>query len=199
MKRIGEVIASSTTHCTAQVLREDGAGLAMPKAPPFGSFVRAHLEDLGLDVFGVVYHAETASVDATHRPMALNLSRQELREQQPQIFELLRTDFSLVITGYRDDGQLRHYLPPSPPQIHDFVYACTPEEVLALTERLDFLRTLITFPQAPAEELAASCVRGAYSARGNDRGFLLAAGRTLASLLRNDYDRLSAVMQRISP
>jgi hypothetical protein len=199
MKRIGEVIASATTFFTAQALRDPDAGLNMPKAPPFGSFVRAHLEDEGIDVFGVVYHAETTSFDATHRPMALNLSRQELREQQPQIFELLRTDFSLVITGFRDEGRIHHYLPPCPPQVHDFVYACTVTEVAAITDSMDFLRTLITFSQAPSEELAASVIRTAYRLRGEDRTFLLAAGRTLANLLRNDYDRLGAVMQRLTP
>jgi hypothetical protein len=199
MKRIGEVIASATTHFMAQALRDPDRGLSMPKAPAFGSWVRAHLEEDGLDVYGVVYHAETTSIDATHKPFALNLSRQELREQQPQIFELLRTDFSLVITGYRQDGRIRVGLPPTPPLVHDFVYACEAEEVVALTERLDFLRTLLTFAQAPSDELVAATLRHAYAKRGDDRSFLLGAGRTLSNLLKSDYDRLNAIVQRLAP
>ncbi|MDB5101624.1 MAG: hypothetical protein JWM80_6045 [Cyanobacteria bacterium RYN_339] len=199
MKRIGEVIASATTHFMAQALRDPDRGLSMPKAPPFGTFVRAHLEDEDLDVFGLVYHVETTSIDAAHRPLALNLSRQELREQQPQIFELLRTDFSLVVTGYRLDGRVHAGLPPTPPLVHDFVYACDAAEVVALTERLDFLRTLLTFAQAPTDELVAACLRGAYRLRGEDRPFLLGAGRALANLLKNDYDRLNAIMGRLAP
>jgi hypothetical protein len=199
VKRIGEVIASATTHFMAQALRDPDRGLSMPKAPPFGSFVRAHLEDDALDVYGVVFHVETTSIDAAHRPLALNLSRQELREQQPQIFELLRTDFSLVVTGYKQDGKVRAGLPPTPPLVHDFVYACDEGEVVALTERLDFLRTLLTFAQAPTDELVAACLRNAYRARGEDRTFLLGAGRNLSTLLRNDYDRLTAIVGRLTP
>src|SRR5690242_8929873 len=124
MKRIGEVITSSTTHLVAQALRAPEENLTMPKAPPFGSFVRVALEEGAQEIYGVVYHVETTSIDAAHRPVALNLSRQELREQQPQIFELLRTDFSVVVTGFREGGRYHQYLPPFPPQVHDFVYAC---------------------------------------------------------------------------
>jgi hypothetical protein len=197
MIRLGEVVQSATTHFVAQALRPPEAGLTMPKAPPFGAFVRAVLEEEALEVYGLVYHVETTSIDAVHRPMALNLSRQELREQQPQIFGLLRTDFSVVVTGYREDGCFQQYLPPFPPMVHDFVYACEPDEVAALTERLDFLRTLITFRQAPTDELVASCLRQAFRLRGGDREFLMGAGRALTNLLKNDYDRLSAIMDRL--
>jgi hypothetical protein len=195
--RIGEVVQSATTHFVAQALRADGDSLTMPKAPPFGAFVRVALEEEALEVYGLVYHVETTSVDAVHRPMALNMSRQELREQQPQIFGLLRTDFSVVVTGFRQDGQVFHYLPPFPPMVHDFVYPCEADEVAALTERLDFLRTLITFRQAPTDELVASCLRQVFRLRGGDRAFMVGAGRTLTNLLKNDYDRLSAIMERL--
>lgn len=196
MSRIGEVIASSTTHLVAQALRGDDAELTMPVAPPFGAFVRIALEERPQHVFGLVYHVETTSVDAAHRPTALNLSRQELREQQPQIFDLLRTDFSVVITGFRDAERYFAYLPPFPPMVHDFVYACTDEEVRALTEQLDFLRTVVQFTAAPSDELAAACLRQAHAARGHEPAFLLNAGRALSTLLRNDYDRLRSVMGR---
>lgn len=193
MKRLGEVVASTTTHFTAQALRDPAAGLSMPKAPPFGSFVRAQLEEEGLDVFGLVFHVETASIDTTHRPQALALSRQELREQQPQIFGLLRTDFSVLIMGFREGDGVLTGLPPLPPQVHDFVYACTADEVVALTDRLDFLRTVVNFGQAPADELVVACLRQAR----RDEAFLLAAGRELANLLRNDYARLDAILGRL--
>lgn len=193
--RVGEVVQASTTHVVAQVLK--GEGLTLPKAPAFGSFVRVSLEEDDFDVYGLVYHVETASVDAAHRPVALNMSRQELREQQPQIFDLLRTDFSVVITGYGRDGRFYQHLPPRPPQIHDFVHGCTDGEVIALTEAFDFLRTLIHFGQAPAEELVAACLREAHRRRGGETAFLVAAGRTLSGLLRNDYERLTAILSRL--
>lgn len=195
--RVGEVVQSASTHYVAQALRAPGGALAMPKAPPFGAFVRAVLEEEALEVYGLVYHVETTSVDAVHRPTALNLSRQELREQQPQVFALLRTDFSVLVTGYREDGRLHPYLPPHPPMVHDFVYACTAQEVEALSDNLDFLRTVATFGQAPTDELVAACLRQAFRLRGGDREFLVGAARTLTNLLKNDYDRLSAILSRL--
>lgn len=195
--RIGEVIAASTTQLTAQVLTGTGKALTMPKAPPFGAFVRVALEESELDVFGVVFHAETTSVDAAHRPLALNLSRQELREQQPQIFGLLRTDFSVVVTGYREAGRYRPHLPPEPPMVHDFVYPATPDEVEALTQRLDWLRSVLQLTGAPTDELVGACLARAHAIRGHDRAFLLEAGRVLAGLLKNDYDRLRAILGRL--
>lgn len=197
LARVGEVIAASTTQLVAQVLKAPGDGLTLPQAPPFGSFVRVPLEEEDLAVYGVVFHVETASLDAAHRPVALNMSRQELREQQPQIFDLLRTDFSVLITGFGRAGRLHQYLPPRPPQVHDFVYPCTDAEVAALTEAFDFLRTLVQFRQGPAEELVAACLREAQRRRGGDPAFLVAAGRALSQLLRNDYERLSAILSRM--
>ena len=52
-----------------------------------------------------------------------------------------------------------------------------------------------------ADELAASCARAAAGARGGREGeaFLLRVGRELAVLLRDDYDRLTAVLRRLRP
>ncbi len=192
--RIGEVIRASTTTFVAQVAREAAADLALPRPPAFGSFVRAVAEDDGLETYAVVYHAETGGVDGAHRPIALDLSRQELRERQPQVFDLLRTDFAAAIVAHRRDGQLRHHLPPFPAQVHDFVYPCATTDLLLVTGKLDFLRALLAFTEGPADELVAAVVRQATAARGGDREFLLAAGRTLTRLLKHDYGRLQAIL-----
>lgn len=192
--RIGEVIRASTTAFVAQVGREPGDELALPRPPAFGSFVRAVAEDDGLEAFGVVYQAETGGVDGAHRPIALDLSRQQLRERQPQVFDLLRTDFAAAIVAHRRDGRLRHHLPPFPAQVHDFVYPCSETDVLLVTGKLDFLRALLAFSEGPADELVAAVVRQATMARGGDRAFRLEAGRTLTRLLKHDYGRLSAIL-----
>jgi hypothetical protein len=76
-----------------------------------------------------------------------------------------------------------------------------PAEIRAFTERLEFLRTLLAAPAAVADELVAASARLAAAARepGEADAFLLRVGRELAVRLRDDYDRLTAVLRRLHP
>lgn len=197
MKKIGEVISATTSEFLAQCLKPETEALTLPQAPPFGSFVKVECEELKLSVLGVVYNVQTGSIDSVHHPTALNLTRQELREQQPQIFDLLKTDFSTIIIGYKNLNKIFEYLPPHPPQIHDFVYICSKEEVKQITENLIFLRTILNTGNAPIEELVSACLRHANIVRDFDRLFMLKAGRELSNLLKDNYDRLNSIINRL--
>ena len=156
-------------------------------------------------VYALVYAANTASLEPNRRPSALGFADEdEMRNQQPQIFELLRTEFSGLLIAYTDGGDkpLRRHLPPLPPRIHSRVYPCSPEETRLLTEDLSFLRALLlpsggAAAGVPADELAAACLRGAREVHGDDEAFLLRAGRTLATLLPTDYERLQAILRNV--
>ena len=155
--------------------------------------------------YALVYGANTASLEPNRRPSALGFADEdELRAQQPQIFELLRTEFSGLLIAYASgDGKaLRRHLPPKPPRIHSRVYLCDDAEVRALTEDLSFLRALLlpsggALGGVPTDELVAACLRGAREAQLNDQEFLLRAGKTLATLLAEDYDRLQAILRSV--
>ncbi len=197
---IAEVIETSTTQFLAQCLQPQD--LSYATMPPFGSWVKAVDEASGNWVYGVVYHATTSSVDAIHRTQALGLSLDELREQQPQIFAMLKTDFQAAIVGFRreletDRQTYYQYLPPRPPQVHQPVYQCDPEDVIAFTEALDFLRTLLQVAGAPVDSLVAATIREVYQLRKGDRPWLVKAGRTLSLLLKDDYDRLRIILGQI--
>lgn len=196
--RTGEIIEASTSHFIARSLREDEKELNLPQAPPFGSFVKVKSEDHQHHILGIVYNVETGSLDGTHRPTALNLTRQQIKEQQPQIFDLLKTDFSAITIGYIEKSTYLQHLPPYPPQIHDFVYLCSEKEIQSITRKLFFLRTLLSAPGI-SDELVAATLRLSYQARGKDRNFLLAAGRELSNLLKDNYDRLCSILQRMEP
>ena len=49
----------------------------------------------------------------------------------------------------------------------------------------------------PADELASACLRQARAAHADDSAFLLRAGRTLATILANDYERLQAILRNV--
>lgn len=156
-------------------------------------------------VYALVYGANTASLEPNRRPSALGFEDEdEIRNKQPQIFELLRTEFSGLLVAYSEgnDKPLRRHLPPLPPRIHSWVYPCTLDETRILTEDLAFLRSILlpsggALAGVPSDELAAACLRLARDSHPADQAFLLRAGQTLAKFMSNDYERLQAILRNV--
>jgi hypothetical protein len=205
---LAEVIETSTTEFLAQCL--DSQHLRFPVMPPFGSWVKSVDEESGNQIYAVVYHATTAPIDTVHRARALGLSMQGLREQQPQIFAMLKTEFRSAIVGFcppqdnmngdrQTNGIVHQYIPPRPPQIHQAVYRCQSEEIIHFTQQLDFLRTLLQVPGAAVDALTGAAIRQVYQLRMADRDWLVQAGRALSILLKDDYDRLRMILSQIHP
>ncbi|AFY43129.1 HAS-barrel domain-containing protein [Nostoc sp. PCC 7107] len=201
---IAEVIETNTTEFLAQCLEPED--LSFPAMPPFGSWVCAVDEESGNQVYAVVSYATTMPIDSIHRAVALGLSLQDLREEQPQIFAMLKTEFRAAIVGFvppspnsHEISRIYQYLPPRPPQIHQAVYRCEAEAIIKFTEELDFLRTLLSVNGAPVESLTAAAIRDVYQLRKADREWLVKAGRMLSVLLKDDYDRLRFILSQIHP
>ena len=202
---IGEVIETSTTGFLAQCLEPED--LKFPVMPPFGSWIKSFDEESGNKILAIVTYVTTSPIDSVHRARALGLSLEELREQQPQIFAMLKTEFKAAIVGFETPEdtsgsgasvvRVYQYLPPRPPQIHQSVYHCDAEEVVHFTENLDFLRTLLQVKDIPVESLVAAAVRDVYRQRQANRDWLVNVGRTLSTLLKDDYDRLRYILSQI--
>jgi hypothetical protein len=200
VKAIAEVVASSITGLVAESWQKGGEdGLPSAARPGFGTFLRAASEEDETSVFAVVYNVLTAPLDSNHKPSALGLTREQLKLEQPQIFALLRTEIHAVTVGFAENARIFRHLPPRPPQVHDFVYPLTDGEIEAVTANLDFLSLVAGVTAVPADELLAATIREAYRARGADYTFLVEAGKTLARLFRDDYDRLVTVLKCIKP
>ena len=175
-KHLAEVVATSTTEFLAQCLEPDN--LDFPVMPAFGSWVKSQQdENSDIIAYGVVYHATTAPIDSVHRAVALGLSLKEVEGISDSLLDL----------------------PSQPPQIHQAVYACEEEEVANFTEGLNFLRTLVQMTNAPVDELIAAVLRNVYQIRKCDRNWLVQAGRKLSILLKDDYDRLGAILGQVHP
>jgi hypothetical protein len=206
-----EVIETATPEFLAQCLEPEDLSFAV--MPPFGSWVKARDEESGNQVFAVVYHATTSPIDSVHRARALGLSLQDLREQQPQIFAMLKTEFRAAIVGFQPShsaqdanghsaaplfqSKVYQHLPPRPPQIHQAVYYCEPEEIVRFSEQFDFLRTLLQVNGAPVDALVAAAIREIYRLRQADRAWLVEIGRSLSILLKEDFDRLRMILNQI--
>lgn len=204
---IAEVIETATTNFLAQCLEPED--LNFPVMPPFGTWIKAIDEETDNKIFAVVTYVTTSPIDSIHRARALGLSLTELREQQPQIFAMLKTEFRAAIVGFEmpqtghnnngfSGGQIYHYLPPRPPQIHQAVFQCDGSEIIRFTEQPDFLRVLLLVTDAPADALIAATIRDIYRLRKGDRPWLVNIGRNLSLLLKDDYDRLRYILSQIS-
>ncbi len=190
LRHVGEVIESSTAQLVAESVRLNGA-------PAFGQFVRVETEPGS--VLGVVHNTRTQSLEANRRPSAYGKSEEELRLEQPQIFELLRTHFDVSVLGYLDGSHPVLAYPPQPARIHSFVYLCEPNQVMALTSSQQLLRSVLDAPGLPTDELLLAILCHGLDVRddASQMEYVLRAGKGLSRLLRDDYDRLGALVGRL--
>ena len=226
---IGEVLAANTTRFVAQCPMDRlhdppalgtfvrilppgvAASPGTPAAPvdivdedPFADPVPVTSRTLPAapeaTLYALVYSATTGSLEPGRRAAAYGLDEAQLREEQPQIFDLLATEFSALHVGFMREGRLRPYLPSRPPRLHAMVEACSREETCALTDTPDLLRTLLgATAEVSADELIAACLRDAYECRDRDFPYLVRMGKQLAILLREDPERLAALLRKLEP
>lgn len=114
-----EVIESSLAGWTSQSWQWN-------KFPIFGSLIT--VEAKKRTFFGLVYQANTGSMDPTRYPFPYQKTEAELLEEQPQIFEFLKTTFLCMTIGYKEQGKIIYLLAPEPPHIHSFVTEASKED-----------------------------------------------------------------------
>jgi hypothetical protein len=200
LTRIGEVIESTSTGFTA-------GAYELLAAPPFGALVRAQSRAEDTSVYGLVYDIRTGSKEPGGRALVRGrtysgreLYDDEIYQEHPDLAEVLQTEFSAITVGFTQGGRIFQYLSPQPPPVHYSVYECPDDELARFSEHSDFFRTLLFAYQIPSDELLAATIRLAARARvGGERDYLVLAGREVASLLKDDYDRLTAILRRIRP
>ncbi len=167
--------------------------------PSLGSLVKTR--DLPLELYGIVYHATTTSIEPGRRPIARGKdedSEEAIYRSNPQLLKLLRSEFNALMAGHKDGDKLYHYLPPKPARIHGFVYLCQPDEVKEFGQSFDFLNILINAHlPVSADELIAACLRQMSQVYEDRQAFLVAAGKELAVLLSGELNQLKAILGRI--
>ncbi len=224
---LAEVLTSSITGLVAETIKSSsnsggsssGGSSNKVLKPRFGSFVRVDSPENDISIFAIVFNVITNPPDSVHKPSALGLTRDQLRVEQPHIFALLKTEVHAQIVGYLDwsDKAIYQHLPPQPPEVHDFVYSASQEEVLKLSSEFEFLRLLNGVTSVPADELMAACVREAARARAGEptvhstgqgseydkeqasTAYLIEAGRAISQLFRSDYERMLSIVRKIKP
>jgi hypothetical protein len=191
-EKVGEVVESGTASFVAQCYE-------LYRSPPFGSLVKTG--DASFEQYGVVYDIMTSSFDQGRRPIARGKdesSEADIYANSPQLSKLLRSDFGVLVIGYREDNKIHQYVPPRPPRIHSFVYECSESEVRDFSRSLDFINILVNARlMVSSDELVAAVLRRFAQAREDRHDFLIAAGKELAVLLGGQFNQLKSILGRI--
>ncbi len=188
---VGWVLRSSTTNFAV------GCRVLGEQTPQFGDFVKV-LSGPNAEIFGLIYDVRVND-DPAVRQLILTgeLETEAIKDQREN--RLVPIEVSVLVVGYRRGQAIVQNLPPQPPISLNVLQICAIDEIVAFTERLDFLRLIIKASQLPVDELIATSLIQAANLRAPEirRQFLVNAGREVARLLNADLIRLDALLHQL--
>ncbi len=194
------------TLTIGNVLRADIRGFVVasripePEVPTFGTFVRAPIQQGRTDLIGLVYNISLQD-DPFLKNLAINLDQADeeiIRDQREN--RVIPVEISVAAVGYRDDTLYRYGLPPQPPMVLYRITVCDEDEVRAITESPDFMRTLLENRDIPSADLIPAAIRRAAELRPEAAraAFYLQAGRYLARYLGREPLQLEQILKQFS-
>lgn len=187
-----EVIESHLDHFVAQCWQWD-------QFPVFGSLVQ--VQNGNLTLLGTVTQIQTGSMDPIRYPFPYQKTEEELLREQPQIFEFLKTTFTVQLVGYRDNQtQTIFYLvPPMPSKIHAFISHCPDELMKQFFHSAEFLHLLFAFSHSiqNVDELLLAIVKQLSTQKLLIKNFIEDFTLNYSMLTGSDYRRLKLFMNRM--
>ncbi len=185
-----EVIESSLTIWTGQCWR-------LEDYPSLGSLVC--LEYDTIQAYGVISAIQTQAKESGRKPFAYGKTVEELRQEQPHIFQLLASSVTCLPIGYRQNHHIVHEIPPRPAPLHTFVRVCTPTELKDFFKSPNWLIPFLNLASNNplADELLIALLRMAYEQADLKTDRLKEIIDLFCLLTRADYRRLKTFLQRI--
>ena len=189
--RVGRVLRASTREFAI------GCEVMRPNIPAFGSFVRAEGQEPDSATYGLIYDVSIDDDLFVRQFISAGVPEEVVEDQRRN--RQVPIDVSVLVVGCRVGESIRHCLPPQPPVTLDWLYACTSQEIVAFTERLDYVRLVLDASEVPSDELLAASLRTAAAARPEHArlDFLVDAGRAVARLVAGDPARLEGLVRRL--
>ncbi len=195
---IGRVLQANATGflvgCRVPQLQESGLA--------FGALVRVTPEqnNPAAEIFGIISEIHLPGDDLVKQLTIAPDLPTSIHADQHQ--RNLPVEIQVLSLGYRDrEGRIRHLLPPRPPLTLANLYLCTPAEVREFTTagRLGYFRHILRAQEAATDELLAVHLRQAQEAHrdGGDPDWAHQATRHLITLLRDDYERLTRLLDAL--
>ncbi len=189
---VGEVIESSLSLATGQCWKWNNL-------PTFASLVQ--MENNNQRIFGCVTDIRTESIDPSRKPFAYQKTEEELLEQQPQIFELLKSTFTVQIIGYQESTTkiLFFQVPPQPCKIHSFIKPVDAETFTEIVSRPESLSLLFSFCDNPTrlEELLLALLCTMHKKNLLTKDFFRSFYENFAILNNNNYKRVKVFFERL--
>lgn len=191
---IGRLLRAGTTGFVV------GCRVSQLDAPTFGGLVRVPLGD-SYQVYGLIHDIHIDD-DGIVRQLVTADQVDENVIADNRANRNVPIEISVLTVGYRQNGGIKHLLPPRPPLSLDVIYQCSAEELRAFTStgRFGYFRHILRSKDAPVSEILATHVEQAnqaHNAAGDER-WAQDAMQELITLLRDDYHSLMAVLGALS-
>lgn len=190
---IGRLLRANTSQFVV------GCRVSQADAPSFGALVRV---DLGGDyqVYGLIWDIRIDD-DGIVRQLvtANNVDEDTIRDNRT--FRNVPLEMGVLAVGYRENGLVRHLLPPRPPLSLDVISLCSAEELCEFTSagRFGYFRHILRAADVPVGELLAAHLKQANDAHcaGGNQKWSEQATQELIVLLRDDYSTLMSVLSAL--
>jgi hypothetical protein len=191
---IGRLLRAATTGCVV------GCKVTQIDLPTFGGMVRIPMEGRN-QVYGLIYDIHIDD-DGLVRQLvtAANVPEDVIQDNRQN--RNVPVEISVLFTGYEQDGETYHLLPPRPPLTLDAIYPCGPADLMRFTQagRFGYFRHVLRAKDLAVGELLAAHLMQAGQAHqaAGSRAWVTAATQELITLLRDDYPTLMAVLGGLS-
>jgi len=189
---VGEVIESSLSLAIGQCWQWDNL-------PTFASLVQ--IENNNQRIFGCVTDIRTESSDPSRKPFAYGKTEEELLAEQPQIFELLKSTFTIQIIGYQESitKTLFFQVPPQPCKIHSFIKPVDENTFAEIVSHPESLSLLFSFCDNPTrlEELLLALLCTMHKKNLLTKDFFRSFYESFAILNNNNYKRVKVFFERL--
>ncbi len=189
-KPFAEVIESSLHHWRGQSWQWD-------LFPVYGSLVT--VTQGTMSYIGLVHDITTGSMDPTRYPFPFQKTEEELRKEQPQIFEFLRTTFASIALGYYQKGTIIYAAPPHPAKMHAFIEPITPDMHRDFLVKPHYLHRIFSLSNqiANIDDLLVAMLSEQHRIKPLTTPFITTFMHTYCLLTGNEYRRIKLFLQRI--
>lgn len=189
-KPFAEVIESSLHSFKAQSWQWD-------RFPTYGSFVT--ITQSSHTYIGLVYDIATGSMDPTRYPFPFQKTEEELKKEQPQIFEFLKTTFCTITLGYYHKGVMTYAAPPHPAKMHAFIAPITIEMQREFLTKPYYLHRIFSLSNhiANVDDVLIAMLSEQHRTTPLSASFINTFMHTYCLLTGNEYRRIKLFLQRI--
>jgi len=189
---LGRILRSTSTTFTF------GRTLNAGDLPAFGDLVTA--DAAGSPVYGLIYEILVEDDPFVRQVVAASADMPAEKIEDMRQRRQVPVEITALAVAFRQDDRIIQGVPPRPPGALQPVIPCDCEETRAVLADFGFFRIILNHGQAPADELlAASLIQVAGCQQpGQDRAYLLDAGRELVRLLAQEPARLDAILRRLA-